>query len=192
MTVENRGYYYSLTYYLFQQKNESLTCTPPIGSIPSPTLFSSSSLSFPPPSCSPAGNIHGRRHPAPPPIPLHLPNSINLFSFGAVSSLYDSLLHFRFLVFFSVFVSVVFDVSLKLVWLHLQRYWSSREREDGKSKRCLSKEYFRRRRGEPRNQGRLENQFRLPDLCMFLLEFFLIHFISLSLTLGCSYLPPLY
>ncbi|KAH1126329.1 hypothetical protein GYH30_015358 [Glycine max] len=86
MTVENRGYYYSLTYYLFQQKNESLTCTPPIGSIPSPTLFSSSSLSFPPPSCSPAGNIHGRRHPAPPPIPLHLPNSINLFSFGAVSS----------------------------------------------------------------------------------------------------------
>ncbi|KAL5146124.1 CBS domain-containing protein CBSCBSPB5 [Glycine soja] len=86
MTMENRGYYYSLTYYLFQQKNESLTCTPPIGSIPSPTLFSSSSLSFPPPSCSPAGNIHGRRHPAPPPIPLHLPNSINLFSFGAVSS----------------------------------------------------------------------------------------------------------
>lgn len=127
------------------------------------------------------------------------PSELNQsFQFEAVAILYDSLI--TLLIFFSFFffsycvcvcVCVVFDVSLKLVWLQLQRYWS-REREDGKSKRCLSKEYFRRRRGEPRNQGRLENQFRLPDLCLFLLEFFLIHFISLSLTLGCSYLPPLY
>lgn len=72
------------------------------------------------------------------------PSELNQsFQFEAVAILYDSLI--TLLIFFSFFffsycvcvcVCVVFDVSLKLVWLQLQRYWS-REREDGKSKRCL-------------------------------------------------------
>ena len=179
-------------------------CTPAIGSIPVAFKFSFSfsifhsfsssllSLGLPSFSLLSSSWFAGRnpifrpyfRLPA---IPLHLPNSINLFNSKLLLSCTTLLLHFWFFFLSSFFLIVCVCVCVCGIWCEFEAglvaVAAILEQREGRwqVKAVPLEGVFRRRRGEPLNQGRLENQFPLRDLCMF----FLLFTFFLSLILCC-------
>jgi len=171
-----------------------VTCTSSIGYIPeswkssfsfsiSHSLFSSFLLSLGLPSSSlispsfflAGGNPFFRQYfrpsnPAPPPIQLHHSNSINLFQFGAVACLYDSLrLQFYTLCFLTDFMCLTFFFVAAIL----------EQRKDGKSNRCLTKEYFfdeesLRIRSVSRYFSKINDLFPTCVCCFYSLSFLLI------------------